>query len=90
MQTETVEFIEVTDLVPAAWGMWFYGAISCDAPFSWGDNNRTLVTTSRFKDHCEEILEGVVEDMDDVEQAEVENFLKMLGDLGETYIDLEN
>lgn len=86
---QTVEFYNVTDLVPEEWGSWFWGLVSGDAPFSWGDNNRTLVTASRFYDHCNEKLEFVVED-GDVTQDEVDAFLKTIEDLGETYIDLEN
>ena len=39
---ETCEFIALTEIVPEAWRNWFYEMISENAPFSWGDNNRTL------------------------------------------------
>jgi len=86
---KTVEIIEVTSLVPKEWVNWFYGLISENAPFSWGDNNRTLVTASRFHTHVFGCLDLAIED-EDVSQEDVDSFLEMLEGLGETYIDLEN
>lgn len=81
-----IGFIEVSDLVPQSWGDWFWCLISEDAPFSWGDNNRTLIAASRFHAHCIDRLE----DVEDVSNEEIEKFLKTIESLGETYIDLEN
>lgn len=82
-------FVEVSDLVPKQWTHWFWSLISEDAPFSWGDNNRTLVTASRFHDHCMNRLD-CPEDFG-ITQKAVDKFLKKIADLGETmYIDLEN
>jgi hypothetical protein len=82
-------FIAVTDLVPEDWRGWFWGLISDSAPFSWGDNNRTMVTASRFYDHCKDRLDDP-EDFD-ITQEDVDAFLEKIEDLGETmYIDLEN
>jgi len=89
MKKETVEFIPVSSLVPEGWEHWFYGIISEDAPFSWGDNNRTLITALRFHDHCADRLdEDIVED--GVNMVDIDNFLRQLEELGQTYIDLEN
>jgi len=83
---QTVGFVEVTSLVPKDWTTWFYAVISEDAPFSWGDNNRTLVTAERFYNHCANRLE----DIDEITQEEIESFLETIKELGQTYIDLEN
>ena len=59
----------------------FYESLSNDAPFSWGDNNRTLVTAQRVMNH-------MVERGMDEEYPEVYNTLASLPE--GSYIDLEN
>jgi len=77
----TCDFILASDLVPKAWSSWFWAVISDSAPFSWGDNNRTLVTASRFAEHCRNRLD---------DHPRYRPFLQRLDEHGETYIDLEN
>ena len=85
---ETVSFVPVTAIVPKKWASWFYDAISSNAPFSWGDNNRTLVTAERFANHVEEtVFNG---SNDDISEEEIKPFLDMLRANSLTYIDLEN
>lgn len=81
MKIQTCEFISVTHLVPRGWSEWFWEAISQNAPFSWGDNNRSLVTASDFARHCEECLDN---------SPKVKRFLTKVRTLGEMYIDLES
>ena len=81
LKTHTCEFVSATDLVPGTWRGWFWELISENAPFSWGDNNRSLVTASFFRQHCEERLP---------EGPATARFLGKLRRLGETYIDLES
>lgn len=83
------EFVCVTDLVPSTWTGWFWDMVSSDAPFSWGDNNRTFVTADRFADHCEDLLEDIVEDGEITVGAKRE-WLKKIRRLGQIYVDLEN
>jgi hypothetical protein len=85
-----VSFIELSDIVPENWRTWFYCLLSENAPFSWGDNNRTLVTAERLHDHCVDRLEDVPQEIDDVNEMDVNNFLTKLEAFGTTYIDLEN
>lgn len=59
----------------------FYESLSANAPFSWGDNNHTLVTAQRIMNHMVEW--GMAE-----EYPEVYNTLKSLPE--GSYIDLEN
>lgn len=75
------EFISATDIVPRSWDKWFWEQISNNAPFSWGDNNRSLVTASDFANHCEEVLD---------DSPKVKKWLKQVRKLGEMYIDLES
>ena len=93
IKTETCKFVRLTTLVPKKWSGWFYDQISTDAPFSWGDNNRTLVTANRLADHAEECFESYREN--DVvvvraEEKEIEKWLAGIRKMGNTYIDLEN
>lgn len=88
-QLELAVFRPITSLVPDSWRDWFWVLISDNAPFSWGDNNRTLVTASDFARHCEDRLLDA-EDDHEVPQARIDEFLKSLWALGEAYIDLEN
>ena len=94
MKIETCEFVPLTSLVPKKWENWFYEAISTNAPFSWGDNNRTLISLNRFYDHCKEVLEnhgldyGLKES--GLTKKSKDKFLKTIVELTVDYIDLEN
>ncbi len=81
MKVQTCEFVSATDLVPRSWDKWFWENISENAPFSWGDNNRSMVTASDFARHCEERLD---------DSPKIKRFLKKVRALGEMYIDLES
>jgi hypothetical protein len=88
-QLETCSFIPASRLVPTDWIRWFWEAISENAPFSWGDNNRSMVTASCFALHCEDAATERAED-EGVPSEDWIAFMEMLYGLGETYIDLEN
>ena len=85
----TCEFVEVTSLVPEGWATWFWCLISESAPFTWGDLNRALVTASDFRRHCEDCLLDTADEQG-IPQEDIDAFLRVLNDLGETYVDLEN
>lgn len=76
-------FYPITDIVDHSGedSEGFYASLSDDAPFSWGDNNRTLVTAQRIMNHMAE--RGM-----DEEYPEVYNTLASLPE--GSYIDLEN
>lgn len=57
IKPQTAKFVSLSEIVPKDWDSWFYTAISEDAPFSWGDNNRTLVDATSFGHHAERILD---------------------------------
>lgn len=86
MQRETCEFIPLTNIVPEVWKGWFFDVISDNAPFSWGDNDRTMVRADRLKEHCEDRIKPEEEEVD---KDFTDLFLNLLDALGETYIDLE-
>lgn len=81
------EFVEVTDLVPLSWrNNGFFGAISSNAPFTWGDNNRSMVTAEVFADHCERYGADEV----GTTPGAYREWLKKVRRLGQMYVDLEN
>lgn len=86
---KSCSFVEATSLVPPGWATWFWVKISQDAPFSWGDNNRSMVLACDFKNHCEDRLSDVASE-EDVPQADIDQFLQLVESLGTAYVDLEN
>lgn len=88
MKIETCQFIPVTSIVPKQWGDWFYGTLSEGAPFTWGDNNRSLVSKSRFLQHVQDVL---ILGENDLTQEDFDEFIKTVESIDdEIYIDLEN
>jgi hypothetical protein len=85
MKVQTCQFVSVTALLPKSWRKQrrseFWSLISQDAPFSWGDNNRSMVTASFFASHCEERMD---------DSLASKRFLDKVRSLGEMYIDLES
>lgn len=83
------QFIEASDIVPKEWAEWFWEQFSEGAPFSWGDNNRTLIVAEDFARYAEE-LEFPGEYNDATVRREYNNWIKELYALNQMYIDLEN
>lgn len=96
-KAQTVELVPMSEIVPDEWKSWFHGWFNEGAPFSWGNNNRTLVDPIRFGHHAEDVL-------DNEESFSSEHtgrngsikgrkkFFSVLNQLAENgvYIDLEN
>lgn len=86
----TTSFYEVSDIVPEEWKSFFFEAISDNAPFSWGDNNRTLVTAETFSHHVQMVFETELKHYG-ISKKDWEKFVALLEWLSPTdYIDLEN
>lgn len=87
---QTLQFIAISDLIPQSFGDLgeFLAAVGEDAPFSFGDNDRTLILASRFADWCENCVDRLEDNGCD--NDEVNKFIAELWKLDETYIDLEN
>ncbi|MEN6622935.1 MAG: hypothetical protein ABFD50_15475 [Smithella sp.] len=47
-----IKVIGLSSIIPDAWNEWFMGKFSQNAPFTWGDCTRSLVTADSFLDHC--------------------------------------
>lgn len=86
----SLHYVNLSDIVPENWKDWFYTGISTDAPFSWGDNNYTLVDGERFLDHAIECIE-MEESYLDEDFAEKKLFLDVLKDIATSniFINLE-
>jgi hypothetical protein len=87
---QSCKFICVTDIVPKEWTSWFYTAISEGAPFSWGDNNRTMVDAMSFAQHVQQVID--IHDEEEINKKDLIEFYNTLGILEkkQVYIDLEN
>lgn len=93
LKIQSCKFVELSSIVPKEWTGWFYEAISENAPFTWGDNNRTLVDAQSFANHIDEVFsyfdaEETVAEIEKYQDA----FYDTLNYLGsdKVYIDLEN
>jgi hypothetical protein len=53
---QSVYYINATDLVPRSWLGWFWTSFSENCPFSFGDNNYTLVDGESFFKHAEQVV----------------------------------
>ena len=88
---KTITICPVSALFPDDWTDWIFDAISSDAPFSWGDNDHTLVDAEAFKDHLAYVFsmqdKYLLEDINKHKDS-IYNVLKKLGDL-EVFVDLE-
>lgn len=98
-------FVESSDLIPDSWGEDFWMLFSDCAPFSWGDNNRTLISAKRFLQHAINCISVNTDDIEldktsgkifsegmnvDLDYCEYVGFVDTLTSLGDTYIDLES
>lgn len=93
MPIATCRYVCVTDLVPAHWNEWFQTRLSECSEFTYGDNNRTLISVGRFEMAVDGFLEDILEDVPGVTKYEVGVFLvelEALHKLRDVYIDLEN
>lgn len=86
-QIETCKFIPVSSLVPENWD-WFFALISENAPFSWGDNNRTMIDVDTFLNHCDDAFDF---DSHYVNVGAYKAWVKKIERIPkDVYIDMEN
>ena len=79
---QTIKCIPVSYLIPVSMlALEVWEKISSDAPFSWGDNNHSLVSPIDFAVHCEEKLDDI----------KYKKLLKKIRSIPQdVYIDMEN
>ena len=91
---ESCVFIPSSDLVPAEWSQRFWELFGESAPFTWGDNNRTLITLERFVAHANDAVD-VASDIPSKHRRAYNNWMSLLDDmcargLSQLYVDLES
>lgn len=92
---ETCEFVPATSLVPRRWDSWFWAAFSENAPFTWGDNNRSLVDFESFVVHAAETFSNR-EDLSARQNQAFSRWLERMAEYrdeakhGPVYVDLES
>lgn len=74
MNTQTVTFVNATDLIPESWNSWFWASLSESSTITFGDNDFSLISAERFKIE----LDGVLDFEDEVDKDEVESLHKTL------------
>jgi len=82
MKAKTCEFVlasVVFEGLPEAWSAL---ASRDNLPFSWGDNNRSLVDAETIADELQQV--------ENSEGGQLKKALARLRKLGQTYVDLEN
>jgi hypothetical protein len=66
LQIDTLQSVGVTQIIPKEWEDWIWTGLSDNAPFSWGDNNHSLVDAFSFGDHLDSVLDYHQDDYEDV------------------------
>ena len=91
LRVYTAAYVHISDIVPSSWEGWFYTLVSETAPFTWGDNDVSLITADSFRNYCEKILVSFEDDEQDgnAPQQEINDFLTRLRGLGNIYVDME-
>lgn len=64
---DTLKSVGVTQIIPDDWEDWIWTGLSDGAPFSWGDNNHSLVDAFSFGNHLDSVLE--CQDDEDVQDT---------------------
>jgi len=84
MKKHTCSFVSGAEMFKGLSALWSHLCES-DSSFSWGGNNRSLVTASSILDHFDNtVMEGKTE-------KQCETFRSRAEEIGmETYVDLEN
>lgn len=88
IKKRTIKYVTLTDVCKGAESL--FEMLSENAPFTWGDNDHSLVTKQRFQDH----LESVVNSDDDAPWSNEPGLVSVLDRLNslsdDTLIDLES
>ena len=62
LQIDTLKSVGVSQIIPEQWQDFIWTGLSDDAPFSWGDNNHSLVDAFSFGDHLDSVLDYYEDD----------------------------
>lgn len=90
LNTNTCSFISASSLISEDLGKVFWFPFSENVPFSWGDNDRTLVAVHRFGKHMDETVAELAGKLTEEQKREFELIRSALIILDTGYIDLES
>ena len=85
IEIQTCQFVNCSDLFDGLSEL-LDKMCETDLPFTWGDNNRSMVTASTII----RVLNDIVEDPDDVQLIELKARIDLLPEKHDTYVDMEN
>lgn len=88
---DTLKSVGITQIIPDDWKDWIWTDLSDGAPFSWGDNNHSLVDAFSFKDHLDSVLDSQDEELEEIIKKHLPAITDTLNYLqaNNIYIDLE-
>lgn len=90
LEIDTFKSVGVTQLIPDEWESFIWTGLSDGAPFSWGDNNHTLVDAMSFKIHLDNVLDLYGEEEECIEKHRQSVFDTLIHlQTRNIYIDLE-
>jgi hypothetical protein len=91
LKIESFSCVGVTQIIPKAWEDWIWTALNDGAPFSWGDNNHSLVEAAGFGEHLDKVLKSTESDFQDTIKEHRPAITDTLSYLhaNKIYIDLE-
>ncbi len=87
LNVHAIAFVQVSDLVPQSWYDWFWEVIADGAPFTWGDNDYSIIAVSSFINWCERVIDPEEEGMPPKEDLDI--FYRRLRSLGNLWLDME-
>lgn len=87
MTVQTAQFVDMSDIFEGYPNVAQAFAAADNHPFTWGDNNRSLVSKERFKDTLDEACEDD-DNVSDDDLTVVKDRIDSIPD--DVYIDLEN
>jgi hypothetical protein len=85
VEVEMTAFVPASEIIQGEPAGTFWDFFSSGAPFTWGDNNRSMVTASDFLRHLD-----ACDIENDVPKGWLLEVRSILEELGEIYVDLEN
>jgi len=57
LKVQSIPFVQAVDVVPKQWHSWFWNVIADGAPFTWGDNDYSIISMPSFINWCERCIE---------------------------------
>lgn len=90
LKVQSIPFVQAVDVVPKQWHDWFWNVIADGAPFTWGDNDYSIISMSSFINWCERCIEPYeIDENSPVSTEDLNAFYTRLRSLGNLWLDME-